>query len=469
MSQRSALFGAARRVLFNARPGEQATTPPVVERAIQEFVFDLGEDRTGVTLLKKSEEGYRVRMRYLRGGIPSMEDSRRFKMDADDLAATIRNGTERIAKKFIPQIYDHGWDSGIACGKWLSCDGEGGDFWAEVLLDEEAFRGAVAPGLNWFGRSLGFQAWIDEDGYIRPVAPVEGSFTNFPAMAGLGGVQEMSVARERFKQRATSTVIVPAALADGANTNSKPDGGARSDVDPKNPSPVAASHGKEQEMKFSLEFLRSLGLDEKATVEDVEKRMQEREKERVSLKEASEKAAAAAPPAKPEPKPETATEKPAMVSLAEVNKIVEEKVEAARKSDRETITAELAKAERAKKVDTLLERATKEGRVLGNEEEQKRFRSLIEKDPEAFEALLPNLAIRVPVPGASRFFTNASSAGAGAPTPSVSVFTRSGDESRADHAARLTELAQLADEHDVPISQVEELIRAGALKAPAAA
>ena len=256
------------RVLFDAS-----------KHALEKFVFTLAQDGSP---MEPEEKPGRCRMRFLIGGEPEMGDPRRFRMYPEDAALCVGNAKKRLSmqpKGGIPILFEHGWGmyGGKAGGYALDVYEEKGDLWFLALLDEDTWEGAVDPGLNWFGRSAGFSGWVDPDGFIRPADIFEGSFTNFPAMKGLGMVEPMAQLEARLSSRsfvAFNGLLVPqhlAAAPTGAPEGPRTPEAGGGDVT-RNTSPDKASHRKEQEMNLSAATLKLLGFaeGEKPTPEQIE-------------------------------------------------------------------------------------------------------------------------------------------------------------------------------------------------------
>lgn len=291
------------RVLFDAS-----------KHALEKFVFTLAQDGSP---MEPEEKPGRCRMRFLIGGEPEMADPRRFRMYPEDAALCVGNAKKRLSqqpKGGIPILFEHGWGmyGGKAGGYALDVYAEKGDLWFLALLDEDTWEAAVDPGLNWFGRSLSFSGWMDPDGFIRPAYPFEGSFTNFPAMKGLGTVEPMAQLEARLSSRsfvAFNGLLVPqhlAAAPTGAPEGPRTPEAGGGDVT-RNTSPAEASHRKEQEMNLSAANLKLLGFAEGA--EPTQEQIATAFKERLAKT--------------PDPKVETPGEKP--VTLAMVEALVAEK------------------------------------------------------------------------------------------------------------------------------------------------
>jgi hypothetical protein len=330
---------------------------------LEEFAFTFA---TGAAIRLEKDKPRQCRMPYLLGGEPAMNDSRRFRMPPEDIPLILTNARKRLTarpKGGIPQLFEHGWGmyGGKAGGYALDVYEEGGDIWYHVLLDERTWEEAVDPGLCWFSRSAGFFGWIDEESYIRCTDPFEGSFTNFPAMKGLGAVESMAQLEQRFSSRtfvAMGSLFVPqhlAAAPAAAPEGQAPHAAAGGSSQPST-SPAEASHGKEQEMKLSAETLKLLGFDEGA--EPTQELIDKAFKERLNAR-------AAAPP---DPPAAEGGEKP--LTRGEML----EMLESIRKEDRQKsaseIRAELEARERDRQIDTVLLEAENAGRITAFERDE---------------------------------------------------------------------------------------------------
>ncbi len=384
------------RVLFDAKT-----------HRLEQYVFTFAQD--GSPMKPDEEKPRECRMRFLIGGEPELGDTRRFRMLPEDAALVVGNAKKRLTtqpKGGIPMLYEHGWGmyGGKAGGYALDVYEEGGDIWFLSLLDEHAWEGAVDPGLNWFGRSAGFSGWMDPDGFIRPADIFEGSFTNFPAMKGLGTVEPMAQLEQRLSSRsfvAMNGLLVPNHLAAGTpaaplglTQNAAPGGGEPVT----NPSPSTASTGKEQEtMKLSATTLKLLGFAEDAepTEEQIETAMQARVKT-----------------------PATVADQP--LSRGDVSAMLAE----FREQDRATLTdqlnAEFAERERAREIETVILEAERDGRATAAERDDLR------KDGKLLgpERLKAQLAKRAPNAPTRRVFVpgeESATFSAGSPAPGVPV------------------------------------------------
>ena len=244
---------------------------------LQDFSFTLDLDKVGFAVL--DEKKRTCKMRYLKGGEPAMADSRKFRMLPEDCAVLVGNCKKRLSTIGIPQLTEHGWgkEGGKGCGKHLDVLEEGGDIWNVVLLTEEAWMDSVDPGLGWLGRSAGLKGWMDLDGFIRPADMFEGSFTNFPAMQGLGSIETMSALQERLSRRMVFVggIYQPEGQADSSALSARPTSQASNEVT--NPSPDQASSKKgAEDMKLSADTLLLLGIAEGASQEEIEARLSER-------------------------------------------------------------------------------------------------------------------------------------------------------------------------------------------------
>lgn len=250
------------------------------KHALEKFAFTFATDSAAIRL--EADKPRQCRMRYAIGGEPEMGDPRRFRMYPEDAALCVGNAKKRLTaqpKGGIPQLFEHGWGmyGGKAGGYFIDLYEEAGDLWALVVLDEQTWEEAVEPGMNWFGRSMGFSGWVDPDGFIRPADIFEGSFTNFPAMKGLGTVEPMAQLEARMSSRSFVSfngLFVPQHLA--ADPAAAPEGtssaAAGGEATSRNTSPDKASHRKEQEMNLSAATLKLLGFaeGEKPTEEQIE-------------------------------------------------------------------------------------------------------------------------------------------------------------------------------------------------------
>lgn len=391
---------------FTAVPDASASTVPF--KIGIDFVFSSAIDPEGMKTEEKDGRFF-ARMRFLHGGVPAMNDYRKFRMTPEDLAATVLNTKKLMESTPVPNLFEHGWAcDGSAGGKFVDAYAQDGDFWMTAELDAETFEAAVKPGLKWHGRSLGFAGWIDEEEFIRPTMAREGSWTNFPAMAGLGGVEPMSAFVARFT-RSRSSVFVPDTLV-------SPTGAPISASEITNTSPSAST--KETEMKLSAEAIRRLGLAENASEADIEKAIANlsakpeppaapalgaspqpntpapavtlsAEQFQALLATARPAPAIAAPAPAPAPAPQALTqEQQADALLAQVETRYEQKQALKAKSER---------------VEKLLLRTERQGKVkaegdLDLEQTRQKFRDRIAADPDFFEQnVLPNLAIVSPV------------------------------------------------------------------------
>lgn len=348
------------------------------KHSLEEFAFTFATDSAAIRL--EAEKPRQCRMRYAIGGEPEMGDPRRFRMYPEDAALCVGNAKKRLSaqpKGGIPQLFEHGWGmyGGKAGGYWLDLSEEGGDLWALVALDERTWEEAVDPGMNWFGRSMGFSGWVDPDGFIRPADIFEGSFTNFPAMKGLGTVEPMAQLEQRLSARSSvllSGLWVPQRGLVGADGKPVPSQLSTSEGEaasggplghPANPSPETASNGKEQEtMKLSADTLKLLGFAEGAepTQEQIDKAFKERLSARAA---APAPAPAAQPPASGEGEDRPLTRGQML-----------EMLETLRKEDRQKsaaeIRAELEARERDRQIDAVLLEAEKAGRLTAAEREE---------------------------------------------------------------------------------------------------
>lgn len=374
---------------------------------LEEYVFTFAQDGSP---LQPDEKPGRCRMRFLIGGEPEMGDPRRFRMYPEDAALCVGNAKKRLSvqpKGGIPLLFEHGWGmyGGKAGGYALDVYEDQGDIWFLSLLDGHTWESAVDPGLNWFGRSAGFSGWLDPDGFIRPADIFEGSFTNFPAMKGLGLVEPMAQLEQRMSSRsfvAMNGLLVPphlaaVSLAAPEGLKSAPAGGG---VSSPSTSPAEASHRKEQEMNLSAATLKLLGFAEGAnpTEEQIEKAFTDR----LSARASGDGAAGEAP-----------------LSKGDVLGILAEFREEDRAKLRTDLEGEFAKRERAREIETVIFAAEKDGRANAEEREALRKDGLA-LGPERLRELL---AKRGPVSPAHRVFVpgdeTSTTLTSGAPAPGV--------------------------------------------------
>lgn len=120
-------------------------------------------------------------------GTPSMNDDRKLRVDASDLAKVYANATARLSE--IPILYEHGWGphGGEAAG-WIAkfevrFDG------LYALVRWTASAAAEIREGKWKYLSPGFMGYVDEDGFIRPRTLFEVSLTNTPAIDGMAPVE----------------------------------------------------------------------------------------------------------------------------------------------------------------------------------------------------------------------------------------------------------------------------------------
>ena len=343
---------------------------------LQDFSFTLDLDQVGFTVL--DEKKRTCKMRYLRGGEPPMADSRKFRMLPEDCAVLVGNCKKRLSTFGIPQLTEHGWgkDGGKGCGKHLDVLEEGGDIWNVVILTEEAWADAVDPGLGWLGRSAGLKGWLDLDGFIRPADMFEGSFTNFPAMQGLGSIETMSALQERFSRR--MVFVGGIYQPEGAASRSE----SLASNEASNPSPDQASNKKgAEDMKFSAETLKLLGLAEGASQEEIERALQGR----LST---------------PKPQEPTTT---AAATPADSAKVFAELLGPALAEERvkltASLTAEFEARDKAKAIDAVLSEAEgvggTPGRITAAEREE--FRALGDKiGPESLKKVRSRFGANAP-------------------------------------------------------------------------
>lgn len=346
---------------------------------LSDFVFTSTVDKVGFAI--EDAKSRTCRMRYLLGGDPAMADDRKFRMLPEDCATLVGNCKKRLTAAFIPQLTEHGWgpDGGKACGKHLDVYEQDGNVWTLTVLTEHAWADAVDPGLGWLGRSAGLRGWLDLDGFIRPADMFEGSFTNFPAMKGLGNVEPMSAVKERFSRRMVfvnglyqpdAALAAPEATPLSATANKPPSEAGR----------------KEQEtMKFSADDIRRLGLPENATQEQAQARFEE----------------TLALAAKPAPKAEAATTE-APLSKAETIAMLEQMREEDRTKGTAALRAEFEARDKAKAIDAVLFDAEKAGKLTAADREK--FRAIgvqvgadsLKEMFERFGAKAPSVAVFEP-------------------------------------------------------------------------
>lgn len=312
---------------------------------------------------------------YLRKDTPSMADVRRFRMTPDDAALTCGNAKKRMMSSFIPALFEHGWSmsrGGIAGGKALDVFEQDGDIWIKWELDEQTWQEAVEPGLNWLGRSAGFRGWKDQDGFIRPADLLEGSFTNFPAMNGLGNVIPMSEAQQRYATAQFSArpyVFLNGVYSPDQTIVTTSETGTTTGAS-LTTSPATASHRKEKEQMKNLTTL--LGLAENASEEEVLAAMQ-------ALKEKAEKPAPA----------QAATETPDIKAM--VQTLFTEEI----KRHGDAIKAEYAAQERERTVKAKIESGRLAGKITKDNEAA--WTKLAQGDLETFDQLLAAAPVLRPV------------------------------------------------------------------------
>lgn len=385
------------RVLFDAKT-----------HRLEQYVFTFAQD--GSPMKPDEEKPRECRMRFLIGGEPAMGDPRRFRMYPEDAALVVGNAKKRLSmqpKGGIPMLFEHGWGmyGGKAGGFALDVYEEGGDIWFRSLLDEHTWEGAVEPGLNWFGRSAGFHGWMDPEDYIRPADIFEGSFTNFPAMKGLGTVEPMAQLEQRMSSRsfvAMNGLFVPNNLAAGTPaaplglTQNAASGGGEPVT---TPSPVEANHRKEQKMNLSAATLKLLGFAEGANPT-------EEQIDTAFAATLSSKASSAA-----------GTEE-APLSKGDVLGMLSEFREQDRTKLREDLETEFATRDRARSIEAVILEAENAGLATAAE------REALRGDGQKLgpERLKEQLSKRAPVAGVRRVFVpgeEATTFSAGAPSAGV--------------------------------------------------
>ncbi|MDX9734967.1 MAG: hypothetical protein RBU36_12635, partial [Thermoanaerobaculia bacterium] len=365
------------------------------KHALEKFAFTFSTDSAAIRL--EADKPRQCRMRYAIGGEPEMGDPRRFRMYPEDAALCVGNAKKRLTaqpKGGIPQLFEHGWGmyGGKAGGYWLDLSEEGGDLWALVVLDEQTWEEAVEPGMNWFGRSMGFSGWVDPDGFIRPADIFEGSFTNFPAMKGLGTVEPMAQLEARLSSRsfvAFNGLLVPQHLATAPTGAPEgpctPEAGGE-DVT-RNTSPAEARPRKEQEMNLSAATLKLLGFaeGEKPTQEQIDTAFAK------TLESAGKNRASSGSGAEGDEKP---------LSKGDVLDLLGQFREEDRTKLRDDLEAELAKRERARSIEAVILEAENAGFATAAEREDLR------KDGELLgpERLKAQLSKRAPSAPTRRVF-----------------------------------------------------------------
>ncbi len=346
------------------------------------------------------EAEYPCAMRALLSGEHDIGWGERILNAPEDVAMCVVNGNALIREGFVPLLFDHGFTAKgtESPGDVLEFYEQGGDLWALVdLSDDEMYAKACKPGKRWKSRSLGFGAWIDEEGRIRPAQPKELSLTNLPRLKGLGKTVEMSHVRQLFAVgfgAGPAGLFVPTgpavslSAAPEGQLSAAANGGAS--LQTPTSSPVPASNGKEEHMKVSPETLKLLGLAPDASEDEFNRRVAE------VAASAAPKPPAPQTPEAPAPAPAPA---PVALSAADIERIVAEKTSAVFAAMSERHAKELADAEaRAKKdarIDALLERAIRLGKV--HRGLASLFRPGIEKDPDKFEAELAAMPTVAPV------------------------------------------------------------------------
>lgn len=256
-------------VRFEVAPAPSDLTP---------FVFTNAPGVASSDIEFSAQEGaaYRCRRRVLLGGKPAMEDDRTFFMPAPDVDTILDCAKKRLSWGTIPVLFEHGFGAkgGEAGGKNLEFyrkprDGND-DLWVLQQLDEDTWKAAVKPGLKWHSVSVGFDGWVDPEGFIRCNDVKEVSCTSRPAMRGLGSVETFEAfearmrSRRAFVQLEGSGLHVPAAEPAKEETTVTP---STVHAEP-TVSPAAASKPKEPPMTPLA--LALLGLAPGATPEQFE-------------------------------------------------------------------------------------------------------------------------------------------------------------------------------------------------------
>jgi hypothetical protein len=191
----------------------------------------------------------RCRMTFVPAGEAKMNDPyRRVKMNPEDKALCVANFSEH---DFTPIMFDHGWGSRgtQGGGEIIELPTEPLDLVTLCALTPLAHQEALVD-RSWLGRSAGIRGYTDSEGFIHPVDIFEGSFTNLPAVGGLGGVEEMATFMQRFSGRSSVFIHAP-------------------EMTPSTTTPPEAAE-QEMEMKFSADDIKRLGLPESASQEAAE-------------------------------------------------------------------------------------------------------------------------------------------------------------------------------------------------------
>lgn len=339
------------------------------------------------------EAEYPCAMRALIAGEHDIGWGEKLLVSPEDVAMCVVNGNALIRDAFVPLLFDHGFTGKgtESPGDVLEFFEQNGDLWALVdLADEEMFAKACKPGKRWKSRSLGFGAWVDAEGRLRPAQPKELSLTNLPRLKGLGKTVEMAHVRQLCAAPAGSPadLSIPTSLAAASPaaplglTQNAASGGEGSSLSTSPiSSPVSASARKEEHMKVTPETLKLLGLAENASEDDLNRRLAE----------------LAAPKAEPEPKVEAPA--PVALSAADVDRIVAEKTAKVFAEMAETNAKALAeateKATKKARVDAVLSKAVSLGKLTAADVEL--YRPAVEANPDGFEARLGTMPTVAPV------------------------------------------------------------------------
>lgn len=399
----------------------------------------LAFDPKGIIALSDPARPHGAEMRVLLGGENDIGYGETLLLTPDDVALCVGNAKKRLSESFIPLIYDHGWSARgtEGAGAVVDCFERNGDLWLSVdFADDDIFKGAVKPGKKWMGRSLGFGAWIDADRKVRPADPKECSLTNLPRMKGLGPVVGLSAIRRFFDlaRPIPSLVTASSAPPEGAqNAASGDEGLSLSRI----PSPDPASNRKEEHMKVSPETLKLLGLAPDASEDEFNARLAERLAPKPAPK--AEEA--------PAPDPKEAAPAAAPITLADVDRIIAEKTQAALSSlaeaNAKAQTEAAAAATKKARVDAVLDKGYRLGKVLKADFDL--LRPSVEANPDAFEARLASMPKVAPVAD------DALEAG-GEPT------TLGDGDGYRSKSESLTYAAQFARTHNLTLSEAEARI-----------
>jgi len=295
-------------------------------------------------------------------GIFDLEDDRKFKMTELDIANLKEAFTQK--RNPTPVLYEHGSGTmgGKAAGKVLSLQNKEGNILAHSNLNQKPYL-EIKDG-EWFGCSAGFMASVDDEGYIRPKRLLEVSLTNLPAFPGLPEIQTFSI-------KESNEVI----------TDEKEN----------------ASISIDEQLKILMERLDTMEAKLNPPTEEKE----------VIPEPKVETLEAVVPAAEPEPEKVEekveATVEPAVDEVkieleAKQPELERVKVELERREKEEAIKLEAdrlySEKVRADKVKSLLETATKQGKIAPAA--AKHYEAVAETNPEAFEAMLPYMKQVVP-------------------------------------------------------------------------